>query len=50
MFPLLAPDEIAAFNQSEKSRVMRGGKLDDDENRLVAFNSEVVGLEMAYNE
>ena len=50
MFPLLAPDEVVAFNQSEKNRVKREGTVHDDENLLVTINSEVVRLEMEYDE
>ena len=50
MLPVLTADEVAAFNQSEKNRVKRGGTVDDADNLLVTFNSEVMGFEMQYDE
>ena len=50
LFPLLPPDEIAAFNEFETHRVERGGVLDDDDNLIVTFNSEVLPLEFEYDE
>ena len=50
MFPLLAPDEVAAFNDFEKHRVDCGGVVDDGDNLIAAFNSEVLPLELQYDE
>ena len=49
-FPLLAPNEIIAFNEFEKNRVKRGGAVNDNDNLLLTFNSEVVPLEVEYDE
>ena len=49
-FPLLAPEEVTAFNQFEQNRVKHGGKVDNDDNLLASFNSEVVHLEIKYGE
>ena len=49
MFPVLTADEVVAFNQSENNRVKRGGTVDDADDLLVTFNSEVIGFEMEYD-
>ena len=49
-FPLLTPDEVTAFNEFETGRVNMECAVDDDENLLAAFNSEVIPFEMGYDE
>lgn len=49
-FPLLTPDEVAAFNEFEAGRVNRECAVDDDDNLLATFNSEVILFEMTYDE
>ena len=48
--PLLSLDEVVAFNQFEKNRVKHGGFVSDRNNLVAGFNSEVVPLEITYNE
>ena len=50
MFPVLTADEVVVFNQSEKNRVKNGGNLDDVDNLIVTINSEVIDLEIEYDE
>ena len=50
LFPLLAPSEVTAFNAFEKHRVDRGGAVDDGDNLIATFNSEVLSLELEYDE
>ena len=50
MFPVLTAAEVVAFNQSENNRVKQGGTVDDADNLLVTFNSEVIPFEMVFNE
>ena len=50
VFPLLSPDEVAAFNQAERDRVQRGGAVDEADNLLVKLNSAIVPLEAEYDE
>ncbi len=48
--PLLSLDEVTTFNQFENDRVKHGGSVSDDDNLVVIFNSEVVPLEVRYDE
>ena len=50
IFPLLAPGEVAEFNQFEEYRVKRDGGVVDGDNLLVNFNSQVVRLEVEYGQ
>ena len=49
VFPLLAAQEVAAFNQFERKRVDCGGIVDDNDNLLVTFNSEIIPFGMRYD-
>ena len=49
MFPVLTADEVVAFNQSEKNRVKCGGTVDDADNLLITFNSEIIDLKIEYD-
>ena len=50
LFPLLAPGEVTVFNEIETHRVERGGAVDDGDNLIATFNSEVLPLELEYDE
>ena len=48
VFPVLAPDEVPAFNNAEKLRMRSGGTLDN--NLLATLNSEVITMELRHHE
>ena len=50
IFPLLAPGEVAEFNQFEEYRVKRDGGMVDRDNLLATFNSQVIHLEVEYDQ
>lgn len=50
MFPILTAEEVNVFNQSEKNRVRNGGTVDAADNLIVTVNSEVINLEINYDD